>query len=124
MFKGKPAILLVDFLAILVFGLQGLAVFLPPTSGVTKSNFERLKTGMSRDEVNRILGTLGFLENVNNHEYCWSGPDGACALCFDDASRLSERRWIDFPRSNWQKLTDCILLENRRIDRPPRLLDF
>src|ERR1700722_13886413 len=67
--------------ALLVLPLIGVGVYLliPPNPGVTLENFRRLHEGMSREEVESILGSKGTLKGIDASvaTYSWNGIGGS-----------------------------------------------
>jgi hypothetical protein len=115
-------VVLVGLLAVGVcLTLAGLAL-LPPRPGVTQANFDRIEDGMTREEVERILGGPGRLvaKNgeimggpgaafvMNGNLFLWDNPrnDTIVSVSFDDANRVIGKDWKDWgpPETFLQKL--------------------
>jgi outer membrane protein assembly factor BamE (lipoprotein component of BamABCDE complex) len=88
--------------------LIGVLAMLPASPGVTKANFDRVEEGMTREEVNAILGEPTYYANTRS----WDHADGSyCQVHFADEKvtstmiipadeTLSEklRRWLNLPK--------------------------
>jgi hypothetical protein len=58
----------------------GVLAMLPPRPGVTKANFDRIEKGMTKAQVEEILGEKGFLVKVKKGDapcLYWNAGDGA-----------------------------------------------
>jgi outer membrane protein assembly factor BamE (lipoprotein component of BamABCDE complex) len=106
-----------------------LAYVLAPQAGVTKENFDRIEIGMTRAEVQKILGhkTAGYyisrfhadLHNTWEDEY----SDDRARLEFDANDCVTEMHWLpgELPdeRTAWEKLLDRLPWRER--SRRPKL---
>jgi hypothetical protein len=120
-----------------------LALWLPSRSGVTKDNFERIETGMSRADVEKILGgkaddrgdvvlarsglQIDILGLNPPSSEGWGNPEtGDVALVeFDDAGHVRAKawwpsNWID-DRTPWEKLLDRLPWREKRFPVPVRI---
>jgi hypothetical protein len=89
--------------------LAMLPAMLPPIPGVTKANFDRIEVGMTKTEVQAILGSdsqpapfmfggtstmVAALSTCNAEAWC--RDDGAWArIIFDNADVVISKDWID-----------------------------
>jgi hypothetical protein len=101
---------------LLCAGIALLAAFAPPLTGVTRANFDRLKKGMTRGEIERIFewGKEGWAdigepgEHRQQGEWAWGGDDGVAVVFFDENGKAVHMRWVDRPRTFLQKLRSLI----------------
>jgi hypothetical protein len=115
-------VVLVGLLAVGVCLTLAVLALLPPRPGVTKANFDRIEDGMTRQEVERILGGPGSLlaENgkiigspgkrfaINGDLFLWGHPlnNTNVFVSFDDGDRVIGKDWKDWgpPETFLQKL--------------------
>jgi hypothetical protein len=109
-----------------------LFLFLRGDDRFSTSQFQRLKEGMTRDEVSALLGAPGdytngagtyrlyssegvIIEELSAKapavrlERCWCGPAGAIEVYFDDDGRLSNKwHYVHWPPppTAWEEITD------------------
>ena len=70
-------------------GLVVLTMF--PWPGVTKANFDRIEDGMSRAEVERLLGGKG--ESLTRATCWWAADDGSSIVIFFTNDVLRSKHW-------------------------------
>lgn len=81
--------------------------------GVTKKNYDRIEKGMSREQVQAILGTKSSVSSIFVSGggvwtiETWSGEDGAAArltfICnVDGLDKLSTKDWTASTETAWQ----------------------
>jgi hypothetical protein len=82
----------------------GIAVAIPalqpPGPGVTKANFDRVEDGMSREDVEAILGEDSELFLINagptHATRTWTGADGSTAcISFYILQGVRSKRWTE-----------------------------
>jgi hypothetical protein len=97
-----------------------LVVFWPPTPGVTYANYSRIETGMSREQVNALLGPprrqgkgAGMFVNPEDAEpgiawARWNRGEDEVIVQYDEDDRVIACAWnfIMDQRNGWEKLRD------------------
>lgn len=126
--------LLTALLLVLAIGVAiGILVFIPPTPGVTYANYSRIEEGMSRDEVNALLGAprrQGVAGGVFRGDSDgkpglassrWDSGDNAVVVEFDEDGRVVAAAWnfVVDERSSWEKLRDRLPFVAKE---PPQVL--
>lgn len=98
----------------------GISAFMPPTPGVTYANYSRLAKGMTREQVDALLGKPNpeFLfimpapeHNPGNKHVAWGDPEGdIITASFDALGTLEGAFWNGNAdeRSGVRKLMDRI----------------
>ncbi|MSU78322.1 MAG: hypothetical protein EXS16_09515 [Gemmataceae bacterium] len=94
----KKCLTLVAVLAItvMIIGVPALLSLLPHPD-VTKSNFDRIKTGMTRMEVEEVFGEKGtnVFDTARVQFVTWEANDGSRAeIEFVDDGAIP-KRWVD-----------------------------
>src|SRR5436190_7271555 len=76
--------------------------FLPPTPGPTYANFSRLEKGMTREQVERLLGKPNAGEEYETVE------EDFITVHFDQEGRVRECFWngMEDGRGGWEKMRD------------------
>jgi hypothetical protein len=79
----------------------------PPRPGVTKANFDRIQDGMTKAEVERLLGGTGLpFHGFANQEplrtFVWSGDDGSIAFVEITDNSVVSKQW----RPSTESITD------------------
>jgi hypothetical protein len=104
-----------------IAGCIGLALVIPalrpPRPGVTKENFDRIEIGMTRADVEAILGEPNIWPPV------WESDLGDEAqIEFDHQFRVKEKHWDEWPddRTVYEKLLDQLPWRERPVLRRPR----
>src|SRR4051794_19965245 len=99
--KKKRLLLIAGFLAACIGGPLIVAALMPPMPGVTKANFDRIEVGISREQVEAVLGKPGllWLETDKLRYRVWHSDDGSVALIMferDDQAEsvLPNQKWI------------------------------
>ena len=108
----KKRFLLIAFLPLTITVTLGVLAMLPPSPGVTKSNFDRIEVGMSRQEVEEIFGApptpwAGFLTSSMRIGEKWGKNEREFAvIVFDQWGHMKvvEAEWFDFRESLLQKI--------------------
>jgi hypothetical protein len=88
--------LLVALAGLAVVGAAGVVVLWPrPSSRITRENYERIRAGMSRAEIESILGPPGDYSGVHVAYTLhwrgdrmpdeWVGDDGVIAVCYSQS---------------------------------------
>ena len=85
---------------------------LPDRPGVTKANFNRIECGMTRAEVEAILGRAANMRSEeepfgvqNGAADIWRNPDGSGAeIEFGDSDTVVNKDWGDSPNTIIEKL--------------------
>lgn len=102
---------------------------LPSGPGVTKENFDCIEDGMTRAEVEAILGGPANA-NANNRFWPerpwdeWENDLGdSVTICFDAEDRVKSRTWEvgSDDRTIWQKLLDRIPWGERKKNMRPTI---
>lgn len=89
----KKRLLLIAFLLLTIAVIVGVLALLPPSPGVTKANFDRIKEGMDRTEVEEILGGKAHKIQPTHRAKGMPGPGVMVAFWgADDGSGV----WITF----------------------------
>jgi hypothetical protein len=89
---------------------------LPPRSGVTKANFDRIKAGMSRAEVEELFGRpadTSYLHGglkIRHTVEVWHGVEGEATIICDEARGL-------VADEQWSARDESILQRVRRLLR-------
>ncbi len=68
----------------------GVAVSLPAGCKHTRANYERIMPGMTRDEVESIVGKP-WGHDGNKAKYGWF--DGKFEIEYDETGRVKEKEW-------------------------------
>jgi outer membrane protein assembly factor BamE (lipoprotein component of BamABCDE complex) len=102
--------------AILMFAVLlaiGIPAFMPLTPGVTYANYSRLEKGMTRDEVETVLGKPTQI--VCKTRSAWKHASDSIWVDFDKDGRVRASAWNDRrdTRTSLQKLRDRFLLSAR-----------
>jgi SmpA / OmlA family len=98
----------------------GIPALWPPTPGVTYSNFSQLQTGMTREQVEALLGTpntersredwppIGFPVLNETGWTTWQDGDDFASVHFDQENRVTRMTWNGWAdeRTAWEKLRD------------------
>ena len=71
---------------------------MPPSPGVTKANFDRIKEGMTRAEVEEIFGGKGdwrwmVQDWEEKSEWMWGANNGAEAVINFEKNCVTEKQW-------------------------------
>jgi hypothetical protein len=71
---------------------------LPPSPGVTRANFDRIEKGMTRAEVEEILGEKGdwrwiVQDREEKSEWAWRANDGPEAVINFEMDCVTEKQW-------------------------------
>jgi hypothetical protein len=117
-----------------IAGCIGLALIIPalrpPRPGVTKGNFDRIEIGMTRAEVEEILGppTEDFPRGVLALGLGIDGPiwendrGDEAQIRFDENNRVKARDWDEWPddRGVFEKLMDQLPWRDRPVMHRPR----
>ena len=84
----------------------GVLAMLPPGPGVTKANFDRIREGMTYDEVEHILGQEGIhRERREAVLYYWEADNGSQAwIQFQGDFCVVEKRWHDSDETFFDKI--------------------
>jgi hypothetical protein len=120
----KRWIVLAGMLAACVCLTLAVLAMLPPRPGVTRANFERIQDGMTRAEVEKMLGgqgpdspLLGPLDmNMKTSgpvtELLWVHPDRTTfvAVDFDGDNRVVRKYWEESPPTFLEKLKRLLRL--------------
>ncbi len=75
----------------------------PIKPGVTRVNIHRIEIGMTRAEVEAVLGRGGsptggpHLTLNGSKAFTWWGEHGTISLAFDDDGRVKAKQWDDRP---------------------------
>lgn len=103
------------WLGLLVAAIAGVVLtvlaLLPPRPGITKENFDRIEEGMTRPEVEAILGGPANVDLMWFPDEWENRATGDLAIIrFDQESRVSSKQWDGWPddRTVWQNLLDHI----------------
>ena len=82
------------------FFLAGLSVFLAGCAGLKVANYERVEKGMSKEEVEEILGEPWVQAPKM---YFYQGPGLTTAtIFFDEEGRVVEKKWGDGAYEEYQ----------------------
>jgi hypothetical protein len=112
----KKRLTLLAVLPLTIVVIFGVLAMLPPRSGVTKANFDRIKDGMDRTEVEEILGGKAHKIQPTHRVKGMPGPGVMVAFWgADDGSGV----WITFMAGgvagkHWQDSTETIPDKIRR----------
>ena len=98
----------------LVAGTVGLVLavlaLLPARPRATKANFDRTEIGMTRLEVEAILGPPGTWGVLRPGRAAWDSAvnDDFAFIDFDENGKVKSKQWRELPdeRTVWQKLLD------------------
>ena len=114
-----------------IAGCIGLAFLIPALRpwrpGVTKENFDRIEIGMTRAEVEAILGppTDMLSPFAGDDEPIWeSDRADEAQIRFDENNRVKSKDWDEWPDSRgvFEKLMDQLPWRERPVIRRSRLL--
>jgi hypothetical protein len=99
----KRLLLFGGFLAACVCLPLGVVTVMPDDGpGVTKANFNRIEKGMTKAEVEKIIGKdstpIGGW-GIHTALECWPSNDGATACIYFENERVTDMRWFDSPHS-------------------------
>jgi hypothetical protein len=76
--------------------ILGVLAMLPPSPGVTKTNFDRIEKGMTRAEVEEIFGEKGAMAGMHEHTFVfWLANDGSSASVDFVNDCVAAKRWED-----------------------------
>jgi hypothetical protein len=97
----KKRILTVAAFLVTLIGMPALVLaLLPPRTGVTKGNFDRVEKGMTKAEVLGIFGEppkgSALHGGLKIRHICetWSGGGGVASITFDEAhERVADTEW-------------------------------
>jgi hypothetical protein len=99
----KKRLLLIASVPLTIAVTLGVLAMLPPSPGVTKANFDRIQDGMTRAEVEQILGGKGKMGGVKLWRF-WEGNDGSEAgIAFIDDC-VTEKRWTIYNETILDKI--------------------
>jgi hypothetical protein len=127
----KTRWLLIGLLLACIGGVVLVVVaLLPPPPGITKENFDRIEVGMTRAEIEAILGgpangrdpRNGLRIGLNAWEDDSSGD--LATIDFDEKDRVTSKHWwFELPddRTLWEKLIDR-LPWREKPPPPPRFI--
>lgn len=94
--KHRHPLLIATVLFGLLFGSASCTGTVAPA--VTKSSFDRVTIGMTKDEVEEILGSESWYAEAQI--YVWTGAKGEAIIDFHAPdgghSRVREKRWTDY----------------------------
>jgi hypothetical protein len=88
-----------------------VVLWLWPTPGITRENLERIKGGMTEEQVNAIFGRSGDGSDIGAPESMllglpvqgtvkiWYADDGNARVQFDRNGKVVAKAWLDVPRS-------------------------
>src|SRR5260370_20047910 len=124
MFKKRRVVI-----ALLVAGIIGVVIgvlaLLPARQGVTKANFDRIEIGMTRPDVEAILGPPSDLGLMRRGllEFDSDVTDDFAQVMFDENNLVRTKEWVGFPdeRSWWQQLLERTPWHEKL---PPRIRIF
>jgi hypothetical protein len=99
-------------------GGVGLMIFCAPTAGVTRRNFDRIQDGMTKQEVQAILGVeplwgFGSLRAFREVAYLdrqlppWESGKPCIVVSFWDG-RVDGKRMLTYPRTWKERLTEWL----------------
>jgi hypothetical protein len=71
---------------------------LPPTPGITQTNFDRIEKGITKEEVEAILGEPAFsrvkTRTPGNVVHMWKSPSGSLAtVAFSEDGKVIRKSW-------------------------------
>jgi hypothetical protein len=111
---NRSRLFLVASLPLAVAVIVGVLSMLPPRSGVTKANFDRIENGMTLEEVETILGGPAHWQGKIErwHFYKWRCDDGATANVTMYVTRevVCAGRWIDSTETIREKIRRWLCL--------------
>lgn len=96
--------------------LLGLTVISPNRPGISKANLNRVKTGMTRTEVEELFGEGGseFIFATNGGQYTvvedsrqmfvWYAADWSGATVWFEGDRVVEMEWHDSNETIFEKI--------------------
>ena len=95
------------------FGIMlAVLALLPPRSGVTKANYDRIERGMTLTEVERIFGRKATTSRGEPIAFfcAWENEDGSFAeIGFDGIGKVNEKfHWVQSEEHVGHKLTRAI----------------
>jgi hypothetical protein len=96
----------------------GALTMLPPRPGVTKGNFDRIKHGMTKAEVESLFGPPPMAPIVSStkpgkgliEHWLWRGRDGEAEIVFVNGA-VDEKIWDDIPRNWTEKIRHWVRLD-------------
>jgi hypothetical protein len=109
--------LVVATILVLVTGLLIVKDFMATAApGVTKANFNRIKEGMTLEEVQEVMGNLGsefkaFQMADGRRFFVWSGEGGLISATFDRNDCVINESWSDFDEPPLDKLARWLRLQ-------------
>ncbi len=79
---------------------------MPPTTGVTKANVDRIQKGMERAEVCEVLGEppVMTIDQPPALIETWNGGHGVFAVTFDEDRRVKATLWSDSQDTFFDKI--------------------
>ena len=96
----KKRLLLIASLPLSIVVIIGVLAMLPPRSGVTRDNFDKIEKGMTLADVTEIFGeksitvvTFGNAANPGALE-SWQGPHGTIVEVYLSNDKVYEMRWM------------------------------
>src|SRR5262245_28274950 len=97
-FMNRQVYLLGVGLSLVALAFVATDAALGPRPGVTKANFERIRVGMTLEEVQAVLGPaspngLGVCSMAAGHEEVWFREDVLVCLSFDATGRVRGKGW-------------------------------
>jgi hypothetical protein len=104
----KKRLPLIYVLPLTVAVILGVLAMLPPRLGVTKANFDRIKVGMNKSEIERVFDGQEDAGNINMW-HIWHGPEGSAIITFSDQDIVLSKIWAYAPPENWFQRTCCWL---------------
>ena len=97
MTMAKKHLLLIASLPLAIAVTLGVLAMLPPSSGVTKGNLDRIQMGMTKSEVEQIFGKKGkpYLWTGEETPLQWDADDGSCAVIeLSDDGVVVHKAWL------------------------------
>jgi hypothetical protein len=125
--KRKRLLLAVGGIAALVGVTLGVLALLPARPGVTRENFDRIEIGMTRAEVEAILGPptdffTGWPFPEPNEPIWENDRADEGQIQFDEDSRVKAKDWHEMPddRGVFERLMDLLPWRERPVRPRPR----
>jgi hypothetical protein len=108
----KKRLLLIASLPLIAAVALGVLAMLPPSTGVTKANFDRIQGGMTLAEVKEIFGRkadesmryVAYGKVKQETERIWAADDGSAAFVEFRDDCVTGKEWAGFNETFLDKI--------------------
>jgi hypothetical protein len=108
----KKRLLLIASLPLTIAVTVGVLAMLPPRTGVTAANHDRIENGMTMAEVEEIFGREGFISNYSGTDHrIWVADDRSQAVIFFSDDGVTDKDWEDSNETFLDKIRRVLHLQ-------------